>query len=99
MTLGSRVKPLGDSRAVGKSEELQPGRDLVPTQRTLGVTTAGLRSPGSHYSRDVRTPIDSHFTKCVRILCQNCVRCPLKPRSNRVIYGDTSMHIVVAGSR
>ena len=32
-------------------------------------------------------------------LCQNCVRFPLKPRSNTVIYGDTPMHIVVAGSR
>jgi hypothetical protein len=29
-------------------------------------------------------------------LCQNCVRYPLKPRSNTVIYGDTLMHIVVA---
>jgi hypothetical protein len=32
-------------------------------------------------------------------LCQNCVRYPRKPRSNTVIYGDTPMHIVVAGSR
>jgi hypothetical protein len=32
-------------------------------------------------------------------LCQNCVTCPLKPRSNTVVYGDTSMHITVAGSR
>ena len=32
-------------------------------------------------------------------LCQNCVRYRLKPRSNTVIYGDTPMHIVVAGSR
>jgi len=33
------------------------------------------------------------------ILCQNCIRCPLKPRSNTVICGDTLMHTVVAGSR
>ena len=32
-------------------------------------------------------------------LCQNCVRYPLKPRSNTVIYGETPMHIVVARSR
>jgi hypothetical protein len=32
-------------------------------------------------------------------LCQNCVTCPPKPRSNTVVYGDTSMHINVAGSR
>ena len=32
-------------------------------------------------------------------LCQNCVTCPLKLRANTVIYGDTPMHIVVAGSR
>jgi hypothetical protein len=30
--------------------------------------------------------------------CQNCVRYPRKPRSNTVIYEDTPMHIVVAGS-
>jgi len=29
-------------------------------------------------------------------LCQNCVRYPLKPRSNTVIYGDTARDIVVA---
>jgi hypothetical protein len=33
------------------------------------------------------------------ILCQNCVRCALKPRSNTVICGDTLMHTVVAESR
>ena len=33
------------------------------------------------------------------VLCQNCVTCPLKLRANTVIYGDTLMHIVVAGSR
>lgn len=37
--------------------------------------------------------------KCESGLCQNCVRYPLKPRANTVIYGDTPMHIVVAGSR
>jgi len=29
MTLGSRVKPLGDSRAVGKSEELLANRGVA----------------------------------------------------------------------
>jgi hypothetical protein len=37
--------------------------------------------------------------KRYRVLCQNCVRYPRKPRSYSVIYGDTPMHIVVAGSR
>jgi hypothetical protein len=32
-------------------------------------------------------------------VCQNCVRHALKPRSSTVIYGDTSVRIVVAGSR
>jgi hypothetical protein len=32
-------------------------------------------------------------------LCQNCVTYPPKPWGNTVIYGDTLMHIVVAGSR
>ena len=53
----------------------------------------------SSQARRVRTHIASHRAKCVRMLCQNCVRYPLKPRSNTVIYGDTPMHIVVAGSR
>jgi hypothetical protein len=34
-----------------------------------------------------------------RVLCQNCVRYPLKRRSNTVIYGDTQMHTVVTESR
>jgi hypothetical protein len=37
--------------------------------------------------------------KCKRFLCQNCVPYPLEPRSNTVVYGDISMHIVVARSR
>jgi hypothetical protein len=36
----------------------------------------------------VPTHIDSFILKCVGILCQNCVRYPLKPRSNKVIYID-----------
>ena len=34
--------------------------------------------------------------KSNHVLCQNCVRYPLKPRSNTVIYRDTSTHIDVA---
>ena len=33
------------------------------------------------------------------LLCQNCVRYALKPRAHTVIYRDSPMHIVVAGSR
>jgi hypothetical protein len=40
--------------------------------------------------------IDSYFANREQVLCQNCVTCPPKPRSNTVIYGDTPMHIVVA---
>jgi len=50
-------------------------------------------------TRRARTHTDSHLANCVRILCQNCVRCPSKPWANTVIYGDTPRHIVVAGSR
>ena len=39
------------------------------------------------------------FRKRGRRLCQNCVTCPPKARSNTVVYGDTSTHIDVAGSR
>ena len=37
--------------------------------------------------------------KCPQVLCQNCVRWALRPRSNSVICGDTLMCISVAGSR
>ena len=40
-----------------------------------------------------------HFAKRDRVLCQNCVTYPLKPRLNMVIYGDTPTHIDVPGSR
>ncbi len=40
-----------------------------------------------------------YLAKSERVLCQNCVRCSLKPRANTVVYGVTLMHIVVAGSR
>ena len=48
-----------------------------------------------------RVPVHTELVrrKFDRFLCQNCVRYPLKPRSNTVTYGDTPMHIVVAGSR
>jgi hypothetical protein len=46
--------------------------------------------------RDVRMHADSHRAKCLGVLCQNCVRYPLKPQSNTVIYGDTSTHTDVA---
>ena len=48
-----------------------------------------------HASR-TRAPL---ARKSNHVLCQNCVRYPLKPRSNAVVYGGTPMHIVVAGSR
>ncbi len=45
------------------------------------------------------TSIDVSRPKLLSALCQNCVRYPLKPGSNTVIYGDSPMDIVVAGSR
>ena len=36
--------------------------------------------------------------KFAAVLCQNCVTYTPKPRTNTVIYGDTLMHIDVAGS-
>ena len=51
------------------------------------------------YHRHEAMRTDAHPFKCDRILCQNCVRYPLKPRSNTMIYGDTLKQIVVAGSR
>ena len=38
-------------------------------------------------------------SKLAAVLCQNCVRYPMKRRLNSVTYGDTPMDIVVAGSR
>ena len=54
-----------------------------------------------------RPGLDLHITRLAHVcprklearLCQNCVRCPLKPQPNTVIYGHTPMHIVVAGGR
>jgi hypothetical protein len=40
--------------------------------------------------------IGSDFVNRKLVLCQNCVRYPLKPRSNTAIYGAIPMHIVVA---
>ena len=42
--------------------------------------------------------IGSYGVNRDRILCQNCVTCPPKPRSNTVVYGDTSTHIDVVKS-
>ena len=66
-------------------------RGLVLTDvRTLYL------APVSHASTEGDT---TSAVKSNDILCQNCVRYALKPRSNAVIYGDTLMHIGVAGSR
>jgi hypothetical protein len=45
-------------------------------------------------SANARRSLDGR--KYETVLCQNCVRYPLKPRSNTGIYGDTPRHIVVA---
>ena len=43
--------------------------------------------------------IGSYGANRDRLLCQNCVTCPPKPRSNTVVYGSTSTYMDVAGSR
>lgn len=68
----------------------------IPTLRTCG----GMRAIGGSHGRlylFVRLGVSGPNRSPA--LCQNCVRYPLKPRTNAVIYGDTPMHIVVAGSR
>jgi hypothetical protein len=70
---------------------------------------ADLPRAVSRFGRPLCTSIDriarvlahigSHGANRDQLLCQNCVRYPPKPRSNTVIYGDTPIHIVVAGSR
>ena len=46
-----------------------------------------------------RMHTDSYAANGDRVLCQNCVRWPLKPQADTVICRATLMHIVVAGSR
>ena len=43
--------------------------------------------------------LDMRRRKSRFVLCQNCVTYSPKPWGNAVIYGDTLMQIVVAGSR
>ena len=43
--------------------------------------------------------IGCYFDNRKRVLCQNCVTYPPKPRANTVVYGGTLKQIVVAGSR
>jgi len=77
--------------AAGRPEDLR--RQSQTAVQETAIHTCSDRIPR------VRTHIGSYGVKSDRVLCQNCVRYPLKPRSNTVIYGATPMHIVVAGSR
>ena len=47
MTLDSRVKPLGDSRALGKSEELRSSSFREDTNVTLAERTEVLSRPAN----------------------------------------------------
>jgi hypothetical protein len=62
---------------------------LVP--RMIGADEGAPRAIATHRRRDA-------LEKCRSVLCQNCVRYPIKPRSNTATYGDAQTHIVVAGS-
>ena len=75
------------ARATGR---IWPAWRVEVTSCSVAATANGVARGDAH---------DPHRAKRVRILCQNCVRYPLKPRSNTAVYGGTPMHIVVAGSR
>ena len=91
----------------GSSIELLLVNARVNTSRNpIGHTLPGPYSgsgdrctPQLIASSRVLAHIGSYGANRDQLLCQNCVTCPLKPQSNTVIYGDTPMHIVVAGSR
>jgi hypothetical protein len=59
----------------------------------MSIRSDALLSYLAHLAREAPSAGKSND-----ILCQNCVRYPLKPRSNTMVYGSTPMHIVVAGN-
>jgi hypothetical protein len=74
------------------------GLSRVPLEHAFSIyEMRALAKPpwGSHVPEHTKSQGRKHD----RLLCHNCVRYPLKPRSSAVIYGDTPIHIVVAGSR
>ena len=77
-------------------QRLRPGIRHVPvTSRAVIVSMAAMAAE----TQRVPVRIGSYGAKRDDVLCQNCVRYSLKRRPNTVIYGDTLMHTVVAGSR
>ena len=79
-----------------------PLRSRPNSRAALGTERNGSGdrcTPQLIASPRVLAHIGSYGANRDRILCQNCVTCPPKPRANTVIYGDTPTHIVVAGSR
>lgn len=85
---------LDDSKALtikrNAPSVLAEGADILPVRRFRYV--ANVISAKRHSCRGCRRSRRS-------VLCQNCVRYPVKPWSNTVVYWDTPMHTVVAGSR
>lgn len=62
----------------------------------------GYRDQPSGRDREVcvaRAPPAAAAANAEASLCQNCVRCPPKPRSNTVSYGRRSKNFVVGLSR
>lgn len=88
--------PSGDRRIAKRGRGMLPDQaPSLPTILSLAQDVARLYECVGHAGRLI-LPSSSVPN---RVLCQNCVTCPPKPRSNTVTYGDTPMHIVVVGSR
>ena len=80
----------------GAMTSLLRGPSLICPQKRLGSGSGDRCTPQLIASPRVLAHIGSYGANRDRILCQNCVTCPPKPRSNTVVYGYTSTHIDVA---
>jgi hypothetical protein len=71
-------------RAVSACREedgmLRIANRLRGTQSAFSDCVAPSLPRRRHYSRHVPRYIDTDFAKCDRVLCQNCVTYPPKPR-------------------
>ena len=84
-------QPIGWRQSRGRAQKRYTARTTTVQETAVHDSLTSDCSASTH--------IGWYFANRDGVLCQNCVRYPLKPRSNTVIYGDSLMHIVVAGSR